>query len=389
MQQISLPTQRVDCIDNIAPILTPYYQVMASSLNAIKSTIVPDGRTKLAYLLQQIDEIKTPAQLQAFAKSVVAINLNAIQEIPILEAVVNRIGAINGSDREMSGVENEEHSLTGAIAGLVEAEKAHDISPIPLLVAYRALLIRNLHVTACADSTLDRFEEARSFNTLNPELIGEDPKPVRALLPQELTPISLEGVAKDEIIKVDGGIDAQLRRIGQVFIANQKAMYQSNSKEEYLQPNSLDVQDVLRHESDLAKNDSLSSVARFENQVATLNLLVIALPPGASFKDAIDAEVAFLNLNPIEQQSPLSWLRTFQGLILISRPTTVEVMAKLRNRSKNGEYMIMLPSPNALFIRETLRRYQSDPIISAYLEYEDIFHPVFVSEDEVYQSPPL
>jgi hypothetical protein len=51
--------------------------------------------------------------------------------------------------------------------------------------------------------------------------------------------------------------------------------------------------------------------------------------------------------------------------------------------------MITLPSPDAVFIQQTLRRYQSDPIICAYLAYEDIFHPLYVSEDEMARTPPL
>ncbi len=391
LQQISLPARRTDCTDGNIPNLTPYYQVMVNSLNSIKSTVVPDGRTKVAYLLQQINEIKTPSQLQAFAKSVVALDLSSNQKIPLFEAIVSRIGAMDGSDREMFGAEDSENVdrlLTPAIAGLVESEKSENISPVPLLRAFRAFLVRNLHTTACADSTSDRIAEATNFNALDPALIGEDPKPVKSLLPQELTPISVGGVAKNEIIESDGGVSKQMHRIGQIWMANQKTMYQSNLTE-YLQPDPSDVQDVLKYASDLAKNDSLSDIARFEEQSGTLQDLVIALPPGPSFKDAIDAEVALLNLNPIEQQYPLSWLRQFRELIFISRPITVDVMAELQKRSKSGEIMITLPSPDAVFIQQTLRRYQSDPIISAYLAYEDIFHPLYVSEDVTAEAPPL
>ena len=195
-------------------------------------------------------------------------------------------------------------------------------------------------------------------------------------------------MSKDEIIQTDGRVSKQTHQIGQIWMANQKAMYQLNSTE-YLQPNPSDVQDVLKYASDLAKNDALSDIARFEEQSGTLQNLVIALPPGPSFKDAIDAEVALLNLNPIEQQRPLSWLRQFRELIFISRPVTVDAMAELQNRSKSGEFMITLPSPDAVFIQQTLRRYQSDPIICAYLAYEDIFHPLYVSEDEMARTPPL
>jgi hypothetical protein len=391
LQQISLPIRRADCTDGNIPDLTPYYQVMVSSLNAINSTIVPDGRTKLAFLLQQINDIKTPPELQAFAKNVVTVHLDSNQKAPLFEAIVSRIGAVNGSDREMFGAENPEnvdHLLTSAIAGLVDSEKSDDIPPAPLLRAYRAFLVRNLHSTACADSTTDRIAEAKGFNALDPEVIGDDPKPVRTLLQEELTPTNLAGVAKDEIIQTDGRVSKQTHQIGQIWMANQKAMYQLNSTE-YLQPNPSDVQDVLKYASDLAKNDSLSDIARFEEQSGTLQNLVIALPPGPSFKDAIDAEVALLNLNPIEQQRPLSWLRQFRELIFISRPVTVDAMAELQNRSKSGEFMITLPSPDAVFIQQTLRRYQSDPIICAYLAYEDIFHPLYVSEDEMARTPPL
>jgi hypothetical protein len=391
LQEISLPTRRTDCMDSLTPNPTPYYQVMVSSLNAIRSTVVPDGRTKVAYLLQQINEMKTPSQLQAFATSVVTLDIRPSQKIPLFDAIIIRIGAINGSDREMFGADNPANLsvLTPAIAGLVESEKSDDISPVPLLRAYRAFLVRNLHATACADSTLDRVAEATSFNALDSSLIGEDPKPVRALSSQELTPTSLAGVANDETIGLDGGIREPLRRIHQIFKANQKAFYQSDSGEEVAQPNPSDVQDALKHALDLGTNDSSSNAARFENQMAILGLLMRAIPPGPSLNDVIDADIALLNLNPSEQQSPLSWLRHFQELMFTSRPITVDVVAELQKRSKSGELMIMLPSPDALFIRQTLRRYQSDPVISAYLAYEDIFHPVYISEDTLAQRPPL
>ena len=100
---------------------------------------------------------------------------------------------------------------------------------------------------------------------------------MKSLLPQELTPISVGGVAKNEIIESDGGVSKQMHRIGQIWMANQKTMYQSNLTE-YLQPDPSDVQDVLKYASDLAKNDSLSDIARFEEQSGTLQDLVIALP---------------------------------------------------------------------------------------------------------------
>ena len=364
---------------------------MVSSLNAIKTTTIPGGRTKLAYLLERIDELETPDQLRAFAESVVTLDLNADQKIPLFEAIVSRIGAITGSDREMYGASNDgnDYLLTTAIAGLVSSEKADDLSPVPLLLAYRAFLVRNLHTAACADSTSDRIAVAARFNALNSDLIGEDPKPISALSPQELTPTSFAGVAQVETITDDGGPTEQQRRIAQIFMANQKALYVSDSMQEYLQPRPSDVEDVLRRISELSKNDTSSTIVRFEKTMTEVQLLALYLPPGPSLKYAIEMEIELLNLNPVERQYPLSWLRYFHELLFASRQTTVEEMTELRHRGKNGEFMTELPSPDATFIQESLRRYQSDPIFAAYLAYEGIFQPVYETEPAFIPKPPL
>jgi hypothetical protein len=100
------------------------------------------------------------------------------------------------------------------------------------------------------------------------------------------------------------------------------------------------------------------------------------LPSGPSFQDVVDAEVAFLNLNPIEESSPPAWLRALKDLVLISRRFAMEGGVPVRVDEQNGKRRAM-PGLDAAFIRSTLRRYQSDPIIAAYIAYEDTIDPVY------------
>lgn len=388
-QEIRLPAAHQACEDALVPDLDPYYELMASVLNVNDSQVTPSGQPKMAYLSEQIQKLQSPAALRGFARGLMRIKLRSNESDQLLNTLAEKIPEINGTDREMTGAERGEISLSSAIGNLVKQHRATDSLTSPLLAAYRSFLIKILHGQGCSDSSLDRATVANDFNSLDPHQIGDDPKPIRPLTAHDLLPTTKGGAAKHENITGNSEVQEEVRRVATVFLANQKAHQSTDSADDYLQPEPSDIRDILRHATSVTDTSSLSDVAKYEDTQSTLMLLIEFLPPGPSFKDAIDAELAYLNLNQIEQTSPLSWLRAFKELIMISRPVSQAENAKLRATMGGRHATIMMPSPNASFIRQTMRRYQSDPIISTYLAYEDLIRPDYVSFAESRNRAPL
>lgn len=388
LQKIKLPDQRADCSDSLTPDFRPYYEVMASSLNAIHSDITPTGQSKVEYVAEQIQKLQSPAQLKALLQSFIHLDLSNTEQALLFDDLVKALGNVNGSDREMYGAE-QQGPLTDAVAATAQRMQTAHIDTSPLLGAYREFLIRYLHNKACTDATLDRNAVAADFNQIDSHQIGDAPKPVRQLTGQNLLPYGIDGAAKDEPMPEAADVREQQHRIAMIFLANGRSHSLSDSPDDYLQPAAADVNDMLRHATSEETREGMSDLGRYEDTQSTLMLLIELLPPGPSFRDAIDAEAAFLSLNPIEQSSPLSWLRCFKELIAISRPVTIDEKMKVRKEIQSGHGVIMMPSPNAQFIRDTLHRYQSDPIISIYLTYEDLFHPSYVSFKESLSRQPL
>ena len=307
----------------------------------------------------------------------------------MFDQVVVRLNLVEGSDREMYGAEGKQQSLTSAITRLVSKERQLGFDPTSTLLAYRTFLIHNLHGVACADTSLDRQAEAIAFNKIDTKLTGESPELVKTLSVEELRATSIGDSANIEKIGGAPEVERETHRLFLVFAANQKAAHFSDSPDSYMQPEPDDVNAVLRCEADKSAMAAFSPLGQYETKQSTLMLLIDLLPPGPSFEDATDAELAYLNLNPIEQVSPESWLRAFKTLLLISRPIEPTHLRALRETAIKQGGMAMPPSPNAEFIRKKMQHYQSDPAISAYMALEDLFTPVYQTYEESLRKSPL
>lgn len=389
LQQMTLPAHRATCKEGLVETSTPYYTVMASSLRNMPGPRVPNGEVKAAYLAEEATRLNTPAQLRAYAESLAGMNLSAQDFSLVLDQLTARLSLASGSDREMYGAEQgEEQRLTSAIGQLEEKARQVGVNPVPFLSAYRAFLVRNLHTAACADRSLNRQSETAAFNSLDHAAIG-DGKAINPLSANEISPDGVGDSAHSEEITSGLAVLPEGHRIALVFAANRKADHASDSPDDYLQPRPEDVDALLRYAVDDSALDQMSPLARFENQNANVEFLITCLPPGPSFQDAVDAELALLNVNPVEQSSPESWLRPFMTLLQISRPISSDRLQQVKGEAVKSGGMIMMPNPQSRMIRDTMRRYQSDRVVSAYLAFEDLFHPAYVTFEESGKSPPL
>jgi hypothetical protein len=373
---VPIPRERTDCSESLTPDTRPYYRTMVRLLRKGLPGAYPNQRSAEDYLVEAVQRIESPAQLLGFVDAVNNYELDTNRQSDVIRALTSRIGILTPSDREMSGAEGSNSDLTAAVELFVTKKRLSKLAAAALLHAYRRFLINGLQQEACDDFTLDRAAEARHFNALDTSLIGESPKPVGLLTEADLQATGRSGSAKDELIESDVLLRAQTHRLFQLFESNQENRYDPSSDQPPLQPESSDISDILSAAKDIPQTTDESLLSGYENRQALLMTALKILPSGPSFQDVVDAEVAFLNLNPVEESSPPAWLRALKDLVLISRRFSMQGELAIRADEQNGKRRIT-PSLDAAFIRSTLRRYQSDRIIAAYIAYEDTISPAY------------
>jgi hypothetical protein len=383
LQQVTLPSRRATCNDALTETFSSYYKVMASSLQSFPGEKLPNNKSKTAYLIGQASELKSPVQVRGFVESLAEVHLSGSDLSRVLDELAIRLPLVTGSDREMTGAEDgRKLALTASVSRLVVREKQMGINPVPLLLAYRAFLVRNLRATACADSSLDRNAEAVAFNSLDPAHVGESHKPLTALSEKDLAPAAVRGSADIEMISAGKVLNQQRHRLFLVFVANQKQAHASGSPKDYVQPIADDVNALLRYRPDKAGLTNSDLLTQYENKISMTELLTTLLPPGPFFQETVETELAYLNLNPIENVSPESWLRPWKELLIVSRPIDATSLQALEEANLKTGGAIMQPSPSGSMIRTVMHRYESDPVIAAYLAFEDTFRPTYVSFEE-------
>lgn len=376
--RITFAPSRSTCDDAFIPDVSVYYRQMALILKSIPGDILPNGTRRETYLSGALENA-SPSQLLAFLQNYSSLDLQSTSGDVVRRKLEATLASVNPSDREMSAVEGPDGEMTDLIKNLLKTPEYAGVKAAPLLAAYRTFLIAGLHGKACTDTSLDRHEVASQFNSLAPDLIGDDSKAVQSLTTKDLSP---DGYAVtpsfDRIGDYKSRVD-QLNRLFKVMIANQTAHNAFSPTERYIQPEPSDVNAVLRFANSLEETDNGNDLSRYENCQSVYDLLITFLPPGPSFRDVIDAEASFLNLNPIEQSNPPAWLREFKSLIFISRKPNQEAIEEMRKKTASGVTQIMTPSRDGDFIMTTLKRYDADPIISTYVMYEQIVKPPYVT----------
>ena len=378
LQRISLQPRRYSCSDASTAQYEPYYNVLASTVSAYNNGPLPNGESQASFLIETADAVAAPAQLEGFLQAIATLNLTAPDYTLLVSHVTAALSRINPSDRDMSGAESHDLKLTHALSGIIEKSKQLGLDPNPLLLGYRAFLIKGLHQTACSDHTLDRAAEAAGFNALDPARIGPNTSPVKPLTAETLHPEAVKGSAAVELIGGAPDVQTETHRLFLVFNANQ-AVSSTSPEDAYLQPNANDVSKVLRHAVDDTSLSNASPLCVFETRQSTLELLVDLLPPGPSLRDATNADVSYLSFNSIETVNPEAWLRGMRKLIMISRPVDPQHPETAHEQGSENKTQILRPSLEAAAIRDSLRSKRGDPIIGAYMAFEETFRPYYTT----------
>jgi hypothetical protein len=147
--------------------------------------------------------ITSPVQVAPVARVLAAASVKDADFGALTATFAEALGKISGDDRSFA------YSLTAArqILALVEESKRRQLSPLPLLEAYRLYLIDNLSAARCADDS-SMMGSTSSFGFVSGQAIDQEAQdtvaffnqrlrtaPLQPIREEESTPSRLEGVA--------------------------------------------------------------------------------------------------------------------------------------------------------------------------------------------------
>lgn len=368
-EELNLSEVRASCKDPAVEDVSAFYTTARNIIEdkRIKTVFKQD---KALYLQGLASNLRVPAQIAPLANLMIQVSLSPEHMGQVEMALVSSLSTITASDREITAAE-EGGNLTHVIELLAAKLTQSSVSSDPLLAAYRGFLLRSLTRERCSDHSLDRAQMARKFNALI-ATTGPQSSDLRPLSEAQLYPQSTGDAASDQVIPFNQQALAEVRRI--------VAAHQARVAEQYrlgvpstIEPETSDVEDVLKYVTSGEPSDAECSVCDFHAKCTLAMMLKDVIPAGDELERAINAEVDYLSFNPMEKDNPVAWLLYFKELINSSRTPNDEATAVLTAETRKGRTPWGLPSPEAAVIRKSLRK-SPDPITAAYISADDLLH---------------
>jgi hypothetical protein len=143
-----------------------------------------------------------------------------------------------------------------------------------------------------------------------------------------------------------------------------------------MEPNAGDVRAILEHALAPATAADGCELCVFEAHAFDFFVLSNNLPPGGDLQRTFDAEIDFLTFNRVEQDDPPAYLLVLKELVNIDRPLSDTSREEIQKALKRAKGFSEIPTEEATALNSELHR-SADPILKAYIAYEDIFHPTY------------
>lgn len=367
--EISLPARMVTCSDPMVDDLSSYYETLA--------VLMRDSRVKTIAGQPKADFFLTVVR-----------RANDMEQIVPLVAIMSKL-PFEGDDLRIStdylaaniqradASDREEVALSGSfLAGISELVHRMRDAQTPyskLLKALRSNLTTNLSKSYCPDATAPRSTIASSFNRL---LTPASPDSPERINPSELTTLTAAEPAVDPLFAIDdAAVGEAIRRILFANQARQAENYNS-SNPSAVEPESSDVNKLLQFALSPVDEGAGCSLCQLGARAQIFLILQNALPSGRLLESWVNGEVDFLTSSPLEEEDPIAYLQVLKTLIGFARPVPIESRKTLSDQIRNGE-LPLYPVEEPEFVHKELRA-SANPVVRAYMTYEDLFHPAFV-----------
>lgn len=363
---IALPNERSTCSDPLVKDLSSYYRTLG--------LLMRDGRIvniasqdKRLFLIGAAQAARTPEQLAPLIIELNNISLNQDDLRAIASALTLAFNQSEISDREMSVLSGR---IASGLSEFLSRLKTSGVSELPLVAAYRKFLVETLSREACADSTTDRPAIIASFNNLLSDSSSGQRLEIRNIQPKVTA-----GSAIDPLIPLNESLFPQVRRILDAVHARDSEVSPSAAAGKG-QPESADVHDVLQYAVNPIPGNSGCHLCDFYSRSQLFAFLNNTLAPGQFLETAIASELRFLSYNGMEDEEPPAFLGTLKLLLHLARPVSAEAHRALAATAKDTFVNGLRPTEDPDFFKKELHS-SSDPVISTYAIYEDLFRPEY------------
>jgi hypothetical protein len=367
--QIVLPTRRAACADPLVDNLSSYYETLAQLMGDNRIQTI-GGQPKVFFFLSVVRAANNLERIAPLIAVMGKLNLTDDDLRVAVGYLTQNIQSADASDREEVALSR---SLLSGMSQLLGRMKAAQIPSAQLLNALHTSLIANLSKSYCSDESANRPAIASSFNALPMPGSPDSPKPID---PAELRAFTSAGSAVNPVIAEDlSAVAPAFRRIVEAHEARQAANMDTATAGT-IEPDSSDVDQLLRFALSPVDGNSDCPLCQLVAHGEMFGNLHNFLPTGHLLESWVNGEVDFLTASPLEEEDPPTYMMILKTLIYFSRPQSPESRRYLAEQVAKGQRP-QYPLEEPGFVHKQLRA-ASDPVIRAYMKYEDLFRPEFV-----------
>jgi len=317
-------TPRLTCQDFLIYDVGRFYDTLGSI--ARQSFTPPEVQAGEPFRLLQrsTGAITSPVEVAPVARMLAAASVKNTDFLALVNSFAGALGKISGDDRSFA------FSMTAGkqILALVEESKRRQLSPLPLLQAYRLYLVNNLSAARCADDD-SMLGNAQSFGFVSGQAIDREAQdavaffnqnlrmaPLQPIQEQESTPSRLEGVATGLRTCEDAACRAIAEQYRGLVFGENGSVYTPGQKDTPAWRGKVrDFLAALSRWQESASEEGPPAAGHFRVKSAAYSDLLNLVFNGPDRELVLRAMLDYLKHNRFQLENRMEWFLPVNGLI--------------------------------------------------------------------------
>jgi hypothetical protein len=309
---LSLP--RLSCEDALVYDVSHFYHTLAWVANQAFTPEEIKEEEPFKLIDRYVRGIASPAQVAPVARVIASARVSAPQLEALVVAFAGALEAMNGDDRSFT---SNRADAGLAMRELLEALRRREMSPVPLLEAYRAYLVRHYQAARCADSehvtvklaiasadpALEEAETAANAALFFNQKLRVDP--VAAITDEERTAAKVEGEAVGQKPCESSACAALAKQYLELMMGPDGMPYAAAQKGAAEWQNKL--REFLSRMAAWKQGSGETAAEHFRFRCSMYTDLLALAPGGAGRDTVLRAMLDFLKQNRLQAENPLEW----------------------------------------------------------------------------------
>ena len=317
-------TPRLKCDDFLIYDVGRFYDTLGSLARQSFTAQEVQAGGPFRLLQRFAGSIASPVQVTPVARMLAAASVKDADFRVLAASFAEALGTISGDDRSFA------YSMPAGkqILALVEESKRRQLSPLPLLEAYRLYLVNNLSAARCGDDD-SMMGAASSFGIATGQAIDPEAQdavaffnrslrmaPLQPIQEQEATPSRLEGLATGLRTCEDAECRAIAGQYGGLVFGENGSPYSSGQKSTPAWRGKVrDYLAVLARWRDPAPGEGPTATEHFRVKSAAYGDLLTLVFNGPDREPVLRATLDYLQRNPYQRENRMEWFLPVNALI--------------------------------------------------------------------------